>query len=190
MNATLTSYSLGVACLALSAVQAQSPSPWPTGGSVPVTADNFLRAESDSVFAGLVKQGGSGKFYHNREVTPFDSHIVQRANRDTLYSTGVFDLDAGPVTITLPDAGQRFMTMIVIDEDHYVFTVVYGPGTHILTKEKIGTRYAVAAIRILVDQPLRSRRILSQEQVRCVYAQQYHREEESRRFCHHSVRWL
>jgi hypothetical protein len=34
---------------------------------------------------------------------------VARANRDTLYSAAVFDLDAGPVTITLPDAGQRFM---------------------------------------------------------------------------------
>ena len=96
-------------------------------------------------------QGGFGKFYHNRELTPIDSHIVQRPNRDTLYSTGVFDLDAGPVTITLPDAGKRFLTMIVIDEDHYVFTVVYGAGSHTLTREQIGTRYAVAAIRILVN---------------------------------------
>jgi hypothetical protein len=144
-------YSLGIACVAICAVKAQSPLPLPTGGSVPVTADNFPRAESDAVFTGLVAQGGFGKFYHNREVTPPDSRIVQRPNRDTLYSTGVFDLDAGPVTITLPDAGQRFLTMIVIDEDHYVFTVVYGPGTHILAKEKIGTRYALAAIRILVD---------------------------------------
>ena len=96
-------------------------------------------------------QGGFGKFYHYRELAPIDSRIVQRPNRDTLYSTGVFDLDAGPVTITLPDAGKRFMTMMVIDEDHYVFTVVYGAGSHTLTKEKIGTRYAVAAIRILVD---------------------------------------
>ena len=75
---------------------------------VPVTADNFIRAESDAVFTGLVAQGGFGKFYHNRELTSIDNHVVQRANRDTLYSTGDFDLDAGPATITLPDAGQRF----------------------------------------------------------------------------------
>ncbi len=43
------------------------------------------------------------------------------------------------------------MTMIVIDEDHYVFTVVFGAGSHTFTREKIGTRYALAAIRILVD---------------------------------------
>ena len=118
---------------------------------MPVTADNFIRAESDTVFTGLVAQGGFGKFYHNRQLTPIDNHTVQRANRDTLYSTGVFDLDAGPVTITLPDPGTRFLTMIVIDQDHYVFTVVYGAGSHKLSREQTGTRYAVAAIRTLVD---------------------------------------
>ena len=34
------------------------------------------------------------------------------------------------MTITLPDAGQRFMSMMVIDEDHYVHTVVYGAGNY------------------------------------------------------------
>ena len=60
-------------------------------------------------------------------------------------------MDVGPLTITLPDAGKRFMTMMVVDEDHYVFTVVYGSGSHAVTKDKIGTRYALAAIRTLVD---------------------------------------
>jgi hypothetical protein len=131
--------------------QVQPAPPTSEGNSKPVTADNFIRAESDTVFTGLVAQGGFGKFNHNRQLTPIDNHTVQRANRDTLYSTGVFDLDAGPVTITLPDPGKRFLTMIVIDEDHYVFTVVYGAGRHTLNKAKIGTRYAVAAIRTLVD---------------------------------------
>jgi hypothetical protein len=79
----------------------------PAGIAIPVTADNFVRAESDAVFTGLVAQGGFGKFYHNR-LTPADSRIVQRPNRDTLYSTSVFDLDAGPVTITLPATGWGF----------------------------------------------------------------------------------
>ena len=51
-------------------------------------------------------------------------------NRDTLYSSGVFDLDAGPVTITMPDAGRRLMSLQVINEDHYVPAVYYGPGRH------------------------------------------------------------
>jgi hypothetical protein len=151
MNTKLSILALVVTLIPIEALQAQPAAQPPTGKPVPVTADNFIRAETDKTFASIVKQGGFGKFYHYRELAPLVNQIVQRGNRDTLYSTGVFDLDAGPVTITLPDAGKRFMTMIVIDEDHYVFTVVYGPGSHTVTKDKIGTRYALAAIRILVD---------------------------------------
>ena len=127
--------------------QAQSPSV----NALPVTADNFTRAESDSYFANIVKQaGGLGKFFHRREVEPVDKQIVIRANRDTLYSAAVFDLDAGPVTITLPDAGKRFMSLIVIDEDQYTPAVYYG-GSHTFSKEQIGTRYLMLALRTLVD---------------------------------------
>jgi hypothetical protein len=133
---------------AIGAGQAQSP----TGHGIPVTADNFVRAESDLYFGGVIKDaGGIGQFFHNRLPTPLDKQIVIRMNRDTLYSGAVFDLDAGPVTITLPDAGKRFMSMQVIDEDQYTPAVYYGAGRHTLTREKIGTRYVVAAIRTLVD---------------------------------------
>jgi hypothetical protein len=115
-----------------------------------VTPDNFNRAETDMVFEGGVKLQGLGRFNHHREPTPLDFHIV-RPNRDTLYSLSVFDLDAGPVTITLPDAGPRFMTMQVIDQDHYTPEVLYGGGSYTFTREKIGTRYVSLGVRILVD---------------------------------------
>jgi hypothetical protein len=118
---------------------------------VPVTVDNFVRAESDLAFAKVVKGDGFGKFNHGRELSPLDKQLVARQNRDTLYSTVVFDMDAGDVTITLPDAGKRFMTLITIDEDHYVVEVVYGAGRYTYTRQKAGTRYLFAAIRILVD---------------------------------------
>ncbi len=119
--------------------------------AIPVTADNFIRAETDRTLGSFVKQGALGKFNHFRALAPIEDQHVQRGNRDTLYSIGVYDLDAGRVTITLPDAGRRFMTMIVFDEDHYVYTVVYGAGTYSFSKEQLETRYAMAAIRILVD---------------------------------------
>jgi len=122
------------------------------GSALPVTADNFNRAESDMYFASGVKQaGGVGKFFHHREVMPVDNQTVIRANRDTLYSTGVFDLDAGPVTITLPDPGKRFMSMLVIDEDQYAPETVYAPGTFTYTKEKVGTRYVMLGIRTFIN---------------------------------------
>jgi hypothetical protein len=122
----------------------------PAPGSVPVTADNYGRAATDLAFANVVKDG-FGKFNHFRELSPLDKQIVIRQNRDTLYSPGVFDLDAGPVTITLPDPGNRFMSMQVFDEDQYTHQVAYKPGTYTLRKDDIGTRYALAALRILVD---------------------------------------
>jgi hypothetical protein len=120
--------------------------------AIPVTIDNFARAESDLYFGGLLKDsGGIGKFVHRREPARIDKQTVIRLNRDTLYSSAVFDLDAGPVTITLPDAGKRFMSMQVINEDHYVPEVVYGKGSTTLTRDKVGTRYVAVAIRTLVD---------------------------------------
>src|SRR5580693_3023964 len=120
-------------------------------GAVPVTADNFPRAESDLYFGNIVKDGGLGQFIHRREPVAIDQQNVIRLNRDTLYSAAVFDLDAGPVTITLPDAGKRFMSMQVIDENQYTSEVDYGAGNHTFTKEKIGTRYVVIAVRTLVE---------------------------------------
>jgi hypothetical protein len=123
------------------------------GKPLPVTIDNFARAESDLYFSGLMKDSGGkiGVFNHRREPANIDKQTVIRLNRDTLYSSALFDLDAGPVTITLPDPGTRFMSMQVINEDHYAPMVVYGKGSHTLTKETVGTRYVVAAVRTLVD---------------------------------------
>lgn len=120
-------------------------------GSLPVTADNFPRAESDLYFASTVKDGGLGTFVHRRALTAIGHQTVIRMNRDTLYSAAVFDLDAGPVTITLPDAGKRFMSMQVIYEDQYTTQVAYTPGTYTLSRGKDGTRYVIAAVRTLVD---------------------------------------
>jgi len=119
--------------------------------NVPVTVDNFVRAETDLYMSNIVKDGGFGKFNHRREPATIDHQTVIRLNRDTLYSAAVFDLDAGPVTITLPDAGQRFMSMMVINEDHYVPMVSYGAGPRTFTRQTVGTRYVVIAIRTLVD---------------------------------------
>ncbi|WP_173043945.1 DUF1254 domain-containing protein [Nitrospira sp. KM1] len=132
---------------AKSARQTPAPPPKP----VPVTVDNFIRAESDLYFSNVVKDHGFGEFKHNRVVTPLDKQNVIRMNRDTLYSGAVFDLDAGPVTITLPEAGARFMSMQVITEDHLSPTVAYKAGSYTLSHDDIDTRYIMVAVRILVD---------------------------------------
>jgi hypothetical protein len=120
--------------------------------TVPVTVKTFARAESHMYFAKMVQEGAFGALQHHRAPTAIDKQDVIRMNRDTLYSFGVFDLDAAPVTIELPDVGDRFMSLLVIDEDHYnPLPVVYAPGAYTFTRDQIGTRYFCAAIRTLAD---------------------------------------
>ena len=116
-----------------------------------VNVDNFKRAESDTYFSKFVKDGGLGKFGHRREPASIDKQDVIRMNRDTLYSAAVVDLGASPATVTLPEAGGRFMAMQVINEDHYTVNVLYRPGQHTFTKESVGTRYVLFLVRTFID---------------------------------------
>lgn len=115
-----------------------------------VTVDNFTRAETDTYFKNRVDQGCLGKFCHDRGPGPVDNQRTVRLNRDTPYSVAVFDL-ASPVTIVMPDAGKRFQSMMVINEDHYIPLISYAPGSFTLTEEKMGTRYVQVLVRTFMD---------------------------------------
>lgn len=116
-----------------------------------VTVETYNRAQTDVYFAGVVSTGGFGQFRHGRALAPPVQQGIVRPNRDTLYSFAIVDLDAGPVTIALPDGAKRFMGMQVVNEDQYTAATYYGAGSHILTREMIGTRYAIAVVRFLLD---------------------------------------
>ena len=52
----------------------------------------------------------------------------------------------------MPDTGDRFQSLQVINQDDYVpIPVTYKPGKYTLTQEKAGTRYVVLAIRTFAD---------------------------------------
>ena len=118
--------------------------------SIPVTWENYTRAESDTYFASYAELGGFGEFYHIREPVPIDQQDVIQMNRDTLYSAGVFDLTE-PVTVTQPDTGDRYQLLIVIDQDHYVKGSSTTAGEYTLTQDEVGTRYCLVLVRTLVD---------------------------------------
>ena len=90
-----------------------------TADTKPVTWDNFIRAESDKYFKSYVGNGAFGKFFHIRKPTPIDKQDVVRMNRDTIYSIAIFDLTT-QVTITKPDTGDRFQSLMVVNQDEYV----------------------------------------------------------------------
>lgn len=118
--------------------------------AVPVTWETFVKAETHRTFSNYAKLGAFGKFFHLRAITPIDKQDVVRMNRDTRYSIGIFDLTS-PLTITLPDAGERYIAMQVINEEEYTKAVLYNPGPHTFTKEGIGSRYVCLIVRILIN---------------------------------------
>src|SRR5262245_38733729 len=94
--------------------------------------------------------GGVNKLRHNREPTPIDQQTVIRMNRDTLYSFAVVDISLGAV-LSLPEAGGRYLSAMVVNEDHYINRVFHEAGEHILSVEEFDTSHVVLAIRIMVD---------------------------------------
>jgi len=119
--------------------------------SEPVTVKNFVRAETDHMFRTNMSTFGVkiGEFAHLRKPTTPDNQPVIRMNQDTLYSAAWIDLSR-PVKITLPEVGGRYMSMHVINQDHYMF-VESTPGTYELTEDNVGTRFAQVSVRTFVD---------------------------------------
>ena len=106
----------------------------PPNNVIQVTPDTFVRAESDLYFSAVaLKNGGFGKLFFRRDVSPVDDQDVIRQNRDTIYAAGVFDLNAGPVTVTLPDAGKRFTSMQIINQNQYTWPAIYNSQPHTIT---------------------------------------------------------
>jgi len=117
-----------------------------------VNVENFVRAETATQFDRvLANAGGVNRFFHLREPAPLDQQTVIRMNRDTLYSAALVDISEG-ATLTIPDAGDRYMSVMVVNEDHYLNKVFHEPGEHELTVEEFGTPYVVLAVRTLVDE--------------------------------------
>jgi hypothetical protein len=117
----------------------------------PVNVTNFERAETDRMFAAIQAQaGGTNQLFHNRVPTPIDQQTVIRMNRDTLYSGAIVDISAG-ATIVVPDAGPRYLSVMIVNQDHYVNRVFHKPGQYDLTVEEFGTPYVLVAARMLVD---------------------------------------
>ena len=115
-----------------------------------VTANNYVRAESDLQMKLWIKNLDCfGQFNHNRK--PYEEQrVTVRGNQDTLYSFGVWDLRSSPVTVTLPEAGGRYMSLMLINQDHSIWSF-YGPRTGTLTEEKAGSRYVFMALRTFMD---------------------------------------
>jgi len=105
--------------------------PVPAAATEVVSPETCIRAEMDVAFAQFELNTGSdvNRFYHIRKSTPLDAQAVVRMNRDTLYAGAVVDTEGG-ATLTIPEfPDDRYVSVLVIDNDHYAPVVFYEPGT-------------------------------------------------------------
>jgi hypothetical protein len=116
-----------------------------------VDVDNFVRAETDRMFAALqADAGGVNVFRHNREPTSIEDQTVIRMNRDTLYSFAIADISEGAV-VTVPESGDRYLSVMVVNQDHYINRLFHDPGEYDLTVAEFDTPWVLVAVRVLVD---------------------------------------
>ncbi len=114
---------------------------------IPVTEENYETAESDLAFQNITKLVGSNAWYHFPGLTPLDNQTVVRMNRDTIYSAYIADLSSGG-TISIPDIGNRYISVMVVQNDHYIDQVFTNPGTHKIISK---TKFAMIAARVQID---------------------------------------
>jgi len=118
-----------------------------------VTAENYGLAETQEIMTGYVKKiaaatgtDGVGVIMNVRKGADPKDRTIMRINFDTIYSWVVLDLSE-PATIVMPDVGGRYQTAWVISEEHYNPFAFDKPGEYTLTKESVGTPYAIIVFR-------------------------------------------
>lgn len=118
---------------------------------IPVMIDNFARAATDIELAKYVSlAGGVNRFFHFREPGDVENQPTIRMNFDTLYSTAVVDIRDG-ATLTLPEVGERYMSAMIVNQEHYINDVFHGGGSYRLDTATFDTPYVIVFMRTLVD---------------------------------------
>jgi hypothetical protein len=151
---------LTMACSSSSDEAAEAPaaSPTPnfatihaddTGEKIPVTLENYEVAESDLAFYNITKLVGMNTFFHfPTGAFDLNNQTVVRMNRDTYYSGAIIDTTQG-ATVTIPETNGRYLSVMVVQNDHYIDQVFLEPGTHEITSD---TDFAMVAMRIRANQ--------------------------------------
>jgi hypothetical protein len=124
----------------------------PATVTVPAAGGDYPCAVRDpSRFDGIRAPESLGRFLHRREPIFLDRMAAPGAQRAALYSIALFDLEDGPVTVTLPRPGRRQMTLTAMDERHALQAVFNGPGAHTLNGAKLGAGRVMAVFCLMLD---------------------------------------
>jgi len=141
---------------------------------VTVARDAWLFAlpliEMATTRARVLKRGARpNAIYHRRKLSDHTDRSVTTPNNDTLYSLAWIDLTQGPVSLTLPPSGKRYVSAAILnmftENDAVLGTRVNGGGGGVFTLVgpgqsaegdrvvRVATPHAWILIRTLVDGP-------------------------------------
>jgi len=119
--------------------------------SVKVNAFNYVLAKTAIQFDKyLARAGGKlNTFAHGRNLVGINSRSSKRLNRDTLYSVAIVDISKG-ASLMMPEAGDRYMSVQVVNEHGFTNNIFHGRGRHNLSLKEFDTPYVWLLIRTLV----------------------------------------
>ena len=100
-----------------------------------MTAGEYINAESRALFDDFIgRAGGINNFHHWKTLATAEDRWIVSPNNDTLYSVAVVNVTEG-FTLKLPDTGDRFLSIQIVDEDHMTPFHLYGGGTREFTAD-------------------------------------------------------
>jgi hypothetical protein len=123
--------------------------------AIKVNAFNYVSAKTAIQFDKyLARAGGEmNTFFHARNVASIDNKSSRRLNRDTLYSIAIVDISKG-ASIYLPDAGDRYLSVQVVNEDGFTNKIFHGAGEHKLRIAELDTPFVWMLVRTLVFESI------------------------------------
>jgi len=112
-----------------------------------MTAMQYQMAEAAIFAKGMQSRTSINQFYHFPGLSKASDTWVVTPNNDTIYSIAVVDARKG-FSVTLPEVGDRFISLQVHDQYHTFVDYNWTTGTHTYNGDQIDTDYVFVGIRI------------------------------------------
>jgi len=134
-------------------------------GFIPVTAQNYVRAETDWNFAGQQAQADINTWTHNDIVTE-DNQTIIRSNADVVYSLALVDVSEG-ATLSIPERANGALQLIhYMDENHLTHGVIYAGESVVVTPDDLtGGNYVYILARTKISDSLEETRAAQRSMV-------------------------
>lgn len=103
---------------------------------IPVTAENYVQAETDWNFVAQQAQAPINTWTHKDRVTE-DNQTIIRSNADVVYSLALVDISEG-ATLSIPERPSGALQLIhYIDENHLTHGVIYAGESVTITPDDL-----------------------------------------------------